>query len=141
MKINEIVLAPIVDFPMDHVERLLTLNPKQVGTIDQFQVKFLEDHDQRVLIITDGDNIAAVAGFISRINDHIWQTKNLQVFNPYKGKNLAARIYKFVKEILRKSIQSDVVQSQSARKLWTEILPKHGLNPKIFDTKTKQIKY
>lgn len=35
---------------------------------------------------------------------------------------------------MKKSIQSDIEQTESSRILWTKLLPDLGLKPKIFDT-------
>jgi len=85
--------------------------------------------------------IAAFAGFeqAPHLRADLWQAKNAQVFPPYGGKGLVGKIYKFCKENLRMSIQSDMVQSQSGEKLWTKTLPKLGIFPKILDLDTNRI--
>lgn len=110
------------------------------GRIGELWVYYTEGGDDRVLVVTDSHkNIAAYAGFISRLNGKVWQAKNLETYDQYKGQQLGAQIYKFVKEQMKKSIQSDIEQSPSAEILWTKTLPSIGLSPKIFDTATDQI--
>jgi hypothetical protein len=139
MRIDEILRISTQDFPIRNVQKLLPMTKDGYGEIDDLKVRYLESGDERIIILTNGDNIAAFAGFISRLNGKVWQAKNLQTYGEYRGNNLGAKIYKYVKEIMKKSIQSDVEQSSSAEKLWTKTLPSLGIYPKIFDTETEYI--
>jgi hypothetical protein len=139
MRIDEILRISTQDFPIRNVQKLLPMTKDGYGTIDDLQVRYLESGDERIIILSNGDKIAAFAGFISRLNGKVWQAKNLQTYGEYRGNNLGAKIYKYVKEIMKKSIQSDVEQSSSAEKLWTKTLPSLGIYPKIFDTETEYI--
>lgn len=139
MKIDEIFRISTQNFPIRNVEKLLKLTRDGYKPIDDFTVNYLESNNDRIIILTDKDKIAAYAGFISRLNGRVWQAKNLQTYNEYRGRNLGAKIYKYVKEEFKKSIQSDVEQSPSSEKLWTKTLPNLGINPKIFDTETEYV--
>jgi hypothetical protein len=141
MKIDEILRISTQDFPIRKVKQLLTLTRDGYGFIDNLVVNYTESGDHRVIILTDDRNneIAAYAGFISRMNGKVWQAKNLATYNEYKGNKLGAKIYKYVKEVMKKSIQSDIEQSPSAEILWTKTLPEIGLFPKIFDTETEYV--
>ena len=145
MNITEILMISTQDFPKRKAKEILPLTQDAYGTLDtqyQFLINYLETGDQRIIIITDtakNKEIVAYAGFISRLNGKIWQAKNLQVYPPYKGMQFAGRLYKFIKEKFKKSIQSDIEQSPSGRILWQKTLPSLGMNPKIFDTQTQYI--
>jgi hypothetical protein len=139
MKVTEILRISTQDFPIRNVQKLLSMAQDGYGIIDNLTVNYLESDDQRIIILTDKDHIAAYAGFISRLNGRVWQAKNLQTYGDYRGKKLGAKIYEFVKETFNKSIQSDIEQSPSAEKLWTKTLPELGMHPKIFDTETDYI--
>jgi len=140
MKIDEILRISTQDFPLNKVKQLLAMTKDGYGNIDNLLVNYLEEDNQRIIILTDSEKtIAAYAGFISRMNGKVWQAKNLQTYNQYIGKQLGAKIFKYVKEIMKKSIQSDIEQSPSVEKLWTKTLPNLGLYPKIFDTKEEYI--
>lgn len=140
MRVDEILRISTQDFPLRNVSALLSMASDGYGFIDDLHVWYLESDSQRIIILTDaGKNIAAYAGFISRMNGRVWQAKNLQTYGNFKGKQLGAKIFKYVKEVMKKSIQSDVEQSPSAEILWTKTLPSIGLDPKIFDTETEYI--
>jgi len=140
MKINEIEMVGDNEFPYSLAEQhRIASNP--MGMFDRnFMLNYLEEGHDRVLILTDDDRkIAAYAGFRSRINGKVWQSKNIATYDPYKGQQLAGKLYKYVKEKLNKSLQSDLEQTWAGRKLWTKTLPALGLQPMIFDTKTERI--
>jgi hypothetical protein len=140
MKIDEILHISTQDFPIRKVGQLLKFTKDGYGFIDNLTVRYAESCDHRIIILTGKNKeIAAYAGFISRINGRVWQAKNLATYGEYKGNKLGAKIYKYVKEVMKKSIQSDIEQSLSAEVLWTISLPEIGLNPKIFDTKTEYV--
>lgn len=143
MKINEIELVSDQNFPVERVKRYLEYtSPK--GILDEFTINYAELPTagilQIVIILTDVDsNIAAYAGFVSRLNGRVWQARNAASYLPYNKKALVAKLYKHIKEVWKQSIQSDDMQSLDAKKLWTKTLPDLGLNPKIFDTTTEKI--
>jgi hypothetical protein len=140
MRIDEILRISTQDFPLNKVKQLLKLTRDGYGTIDGLTINYVEDGDQRIIILTDDTNdVAAFAGFISRMNGRVWQAKNLQTYGKFVGRKLGANIYKHVKQVLKKSIQSDIEQSRAAENLWTITLPSVGLNPKIFDCQTEYI--
>ena len=140
MKIDEILRISTQDFPIRQVAKLLAMTKDGYGWIDELNVNYHESGDQRIIILTDrANNIAAFAGFISRNNGRVWQAKNLQTYGAFKGNQLGAKIFKYVRSDMKKSIQSDIEQSPSAEILWTKTLINIGLNPKIFDTKTDYI--
>lgn len=139
MKINEIELVGDQDFSIDKVKYYLSLS-SPINTLEKFVLYYLEQNDDRVLILVDDDkNIAAYTMFKIWNNGKVWQARNAQTFSPYKGQQLAGKLYRYVKEVLHKSIQSDTEQSQSARQLWINTLPSLGLKPMIFDTKTELV--
>jgi hypothetical protein len=140
MRVDEILRISTQDFPINKVKQLMKFTKDGYGTIDDLIVNYAESGDDRIIILTDNkNNIAAFAGFISRLNGRVWQAKNLQTYGEYIGKKLGASIYKHVKQVLKKSIQSDIEQSPSAEILWTMSLPSVGLSPKIFDSETEYI--
>lgn len=123
-----------------NVAKLLSMAMDGYGLVDGLTVWYLETQDQRIIILTDQHkNIAAHAGFISRMNGRVWQIKNIQTHGDFRGRQLAAKIYKYVKEIMKKSMQSDIEQSMSSKKLWTRTMPRMGLHAKLFDTETNYI--
>ena len=140
MRIDEILRISTQDFPLRNVDKLLSMARDGSGKIDDLDVWYLESGDQRIIILTDSaKEIAAYSGFISRLNGKVWQVKNLQTYGKHKGNKLGAKILKFVKNEMRKSLQSDIEQSPSSEKLWVITLPLLGLKPKIFDTETEYI--
>jgi len=140
MKINEILRISSQEFPIRNVKQLLSMTKDGYGFIKNFTVNYLEQEDERVIILTDENkNIAAYVGFISRMNGKVWQVKNLQTYAPYKGQHLGAEIFAWVKREFKKSIQSDIEQSPGAEILWTKTLPELGFDPKIFDCETQYI--
>jgi hypothetical protein len=140
MRMDEILRISTQDFPIRKVKHLLSFTKDGYGFIDNLVVNYAESSDHRIIILTDKNKeIAAYAGFISRMNGKVWQAKNLSTYGEYKGNKLSAKIYKYVKEIMKKSIQSDIEQSPGAVILWTKTLPEIGLNPKIFDTETEYV--
>ena len=140
MKIDEILRISTQEFPIHKVRQLLQMTKDGYDDIDELTVNYLESGNERIIILTDRNkNIAAFAGFISRMNGKVWQAKNLQTYNQYKGKQLGAKIFKYVKDTMKKNLQSDVEQSPSAEILWTKTLPGLGLHPRIFDTETDRI--
>ena len=140
MRISEILRIPTQHFPEHKVKHILQYAIDDKGEIDGLRVHYLEHNDERIVILTDSNGtIAAFAGFISRLNDKVWQAHNLQTYNQYTGNKLGAKIYKFAKESLKKSIQSDIEQSSGSENLWINTLPSLGLHPKIFDTESQYI--
>jgi hypothetical protein len=140
VRVDEILRISTQDFPLNKVKQLLKLTRDGYGTINGLTINYVEDGDQRIIILTDDTNdVAAFAGFISRINGRVWQAKNLQTYGKFVGRKLGANIYKHVKHAFKKSIQSDIEQSRSAEILWTKSLPSVGLSPKIFDSETEYI--
>lgn len=140
MKISEILRISTQNFPLRSVGKLLAMAKDGYGVIDELAVNYLENSDHRIIILVDkSNNIAAYAGFISRMNGRVWQAKNLQTYGTFQGQQLGAKIFKYVKDVMKKSIQSDIEQSPSAEKLWAKTLPSLGLHPKLFDTDTEYV--
>jgi len=137
MKINEIVTVYNVEFPKDQVIDLLK-KTQQIGHLDNLAVHHATLNNDHILILTDNNNPAAYAGFISRKNNTIWQAKNAQTYDPYKGKNLVAKLYKFAMSQFDVSLQSDMEQTAQAKKLWTQTLPGIGVKPMILDVETEK---
>ncbi len=139
VKLTEIDLVPEQSFSIEQVKKILA-KARPLGIEDGFVIYYFEANDERCVIFTDqNSSIAAFAGFISRMNGKVWQAKNVETYLPFKGKQLAGKLYKFVKEVMKKSIQSDKEQSLSGAKLWTRTLPALGLKPMIFDTVTQNV--
>lgn len=139
MKINEIELIPTQSFSKKIVSTWLKKSTPK-GTLENFIINYVEYGDQRGIILTDEhNNIAAYAGFVSCLNGKVWLAKNVNSYAPFKGQKLGAKIYQMVKTEFKVSIQSDMYQSLSAKKLWMATLPSLGLNPMIFDTETNRI--
>ena len=140
MKINEIEMIGDVEFPYGEAVKRLALASPQGMFDSQFMLYFAERGNIRMLLLVDNSkNVAAIATFASRLNGKIWQTKNVASYDPYKGQQLAGKLYQYVKEKLNKSLQSDTEQTWAGRKLWTKTLPALGLRPMIFDTQTERI--
>jgi hypothetical protein len=140
VRVDEISRISTQDFSLNKVKELLNLTRDGYGTIGGLTINYVEDGDQRIIILTDDANdVAAFAGFISRMNGRVWQAKNLQTYGKFVGRKLGANIYQHVKRAFKKSIQSDIEQSPSAEILWTKTLPSVGLSPKIFDSETEYI--
>jgi hypothetical protein len=139
MKINEIELVGDQTFSLSTAEHYLSM-ASPLGVAGEFTVYYAEFDDARVaMFVDDKKQVAAYAGFHSRLNGKVWMARHAQVFPPYEGKNLMGKLYKYVKETLKKSIQSDIYQTYAGKKLWTTTLPALGLHPMIFDTKTEHI--
>lgn len=139
MRINEIELVGDQDYPLSRVEYYWAISAP-VGVLENFNVGYIEDGDIRAILLADQNSqVAAIAVFSPWNNGKVWQARNVQTYSPYKGNMLGGKLYKYVKEKMHKSIQSDTEQSYSGKKLWVDTLPKLGLFPMIFDTKTERI--
>ena len=140
MKIDEIELVSIgQSFPIELVEKHLQ-DSTPIGMIKNFVVYYKERNDQRILILADNTHqIAAYTGFRVRLNGRVWQAKNAASYSPYSGQGLVGKMYQFIKQQLKKSIQSDEEQTVDGQKLWTKTLPGLGLLPMIYDTETGHI--
>jgi hypothetical protein len=134
--IKEILEIPDQSFPIDQVKNILSLC-NQIGTIENYSVNYLENESERFLVLTQEFEIVAFVGFESKINDTVWQIKNIQSY--CAGKLLSAKLIQFTLKTLRKSVQSDLEQTSSAKHMWLNSLPSLGLHPKIFDNKTEYI--
>jgi hypothetical protein len=145
MKINEIIVSEIeliggVEFPKDQAQQRLSISSPYGKFNDELYVYFLSDGDVRIVTLADDEeHVAALASFISKNNDSIWQAKNIATYHPYKNQKLAANLYKYIKTQFRKSLQSDYEQTVSGAKLWTKDLPSVGLFPMIYDHATDRI--
>jgi hypothetical protein len=139
MKITEILRISNQNFPKQNLLKILEKTTPHGELESGIDINYTEEGSDRVIILTHNKDIVAYAGFITRLNGKVWQAKNLQVYPPYNGRQLGAKIYKYVKEQLKKSIQSDIEQSSAAEILWTKTLPAIGLTPRIFDTETDMI--
>lgn len=131
-KIDEIEYAPSNNFPVEHAQKILD-NSTPIGKISNFIVNLYEEAEEKFIILTYKNKIAAFAGFAVFQTDDNWQAKNVQTYAPYKNQQLAGKIYKFVNKELGKTVLSDFRQTMSGQKLWSETLPSLGLNPKIYD--------
>ena len=140
MRIQEIELVSIGNsFPQNLVAQHLE-SASPIGKLEEFIVYYKEHNDQRIVILTDSkNNVAAFAGFRTRLNGKVWQAKNAASYNPYKGLGLVGKLYLYVKQQLKKSIQSDVEQPVDGAKLWSKTIPSLGLTAKIYDTETGYI--
>jgi len=137
--IQEIELIGDVEFPKSAAELRLQLAVPH-SKLGDFIVYFHSDDDIRLLFLVDSKKqLAAIAFFISKMNDRVWQAKNTATYEPHRGKKLAAQLYKIVKTDFHKSIQSDLEQTSAGAKLWTSDLPDIGLAPKIYDHTTDRI--
>lgn len=140
MKVDEIELVNIgQSFPVSKVREFLVRSSPS-GRLGDFVVNYVESGNHRGIILTDqpGD-IAAYAGFVTRLNGRVWQARNAVVYDPYRGQSLMGKLYQMVKQQLNKSIQSDTEQTVDGMKLWTRTLPSMGLQPMIYDTETGHI--
>ena len=140
MRLSEIETMGDAEFPYENAERILSdASPK--GAFDnQFTLFYAEDRDVRSLLLVDDDKkVAALATFISRKNGSVWQSKNVATYPPYTGLKLSGRLYKYVKDNLHVSIQSDYQQTWSGKRIWTKILPSLGMKPMVFDAETEKI--
>lgn len=91
MKIEEILLINSQEFPESQVKHILQHSN---GKIDEFYIHYVENTDERFLILTDTDeNVAAFTGFIVRFDGRVWQAKNAQTYGEYSGRRLSAKIY------------------------------------------------
>jgi hypothetical protein len=139
MKIDEIEMVGDLEFPYSEAEKRLAVSSPR-GSFEQFILYYAEQGNVRTLILVDDEKkIAAIATFVTHINGKVWQAKNVASYSPYKGLQLAGKLYKHVKEKFVKSIQSDNEQSWAGRVLWTKTLPALGMKPMVFDTKTERI--
>jgi len=138
MRLDEIIKLPDQDIPYGEVlDKLEVSNPR--GTLEQFTVNYAEDRRKCWVILTDSGEMAAFAGFI--ISDDGWSLQNdsMLTMPKYRGMNLMAKLFKFIKEEWSMSIYSDYRMTQSGYTVWTAGLPKLGLSPMIIDTETEQI--
>lgn len=140
VQIQEIELVNIgQSFPVDQVKKFLDQSSPN-GMIDGFVANYIESGNHRGVILTDTDgNIAAYAGFRTRLNGRVWQAKNAVSYDPYRGRALVGKIYRMVKQQLGKSIQSNTEHTVAGMKLWTKTLPSLGLSPRVYDTQTGHI--
>jgi hypothetical protein len=142
MRIDEILLVPEQNFDKKEISKHLLNSKKFADKFPydplNFDVNYQNNGKEVIIILTDNDDIVAFAGF-SVISASLWQGRNIQVYESYLGRNIAANLIKFVKNDIGVNIQSDIRQSQSGKKLWTEKLQTVGIHPKIFDTETNHI--
>jgi hypothetical protein len=139
MKISEIELVVVHPFSKESAEHYLSQSSPK-GVLDEFTIYYLESGDQRMItLVDDHRQIAAFAGFITRLNGRVWQARSADSYSPHKGKRLIGRIYKLIKDTYKQSVQSDTIQSYNGMKIWTKTLPSLGMHPMIFDTKTEHI--
>ena len=154
MRVDEILLIGDQEFPKSKVESYLKYpgcfqesSPFPYGPYDVFCC--VEAHTVGMILVShqgiqsndstkiSSDRIAAYASF-EHINLRgtfdVFRAKNAASYEPFKKNNLLAKLYKYVKVVLKKRIQSDIQQTTSGKKLWTNNLPKEGLFPKIFDS-------
>jgi len=142
MKIDEILIVPDQHFDKNEIAKRLRVSHKldkkfpydPVG----FDINYHNNGKEIIIILTDENNIVAYAGF-KILSQSLWQGQNIQVYEPYLGRNLGAKLIKFVKNDIKVNIQSDIRQSESGKKLWTEKLKTVGIEPKIFDTESQYI--
>ena len=141
--ISEVDLVGNNIFPLETAKRYLAQATPN-GTLGEFNIMYAEfsagDIIQIAIILTDTEeNIAAYAGFVSRLNGRVWQARAAASYPPYAGQALVGKLYKHIKDVLKKSIQSDDTQTLAGKKLWTKTLPGLGLSPMILDTQTHHI--
>jgi hypothetical protein len=138
--VDEMELVGDQMFPYEQAVKVKNL-AKFVGSFDQdLTMMYYEGGDERFLLLVDDDqNIASISGFFSRLNGKVWQAKQSATYDPYTGRRLVGKMYKYAKEQLKKSIQSDITQTYAGKKLWTKIIPSLGLTPMILDTETEHI--
>jgi len=124
-------------FSIDHIKNLL-LKSTLSGDLENYIVNYLENADARCIILTDNNtgDIAAFAAFQVRSNGRVWQGRNALVYPKYRGQKLTGKIYNYIKDHYKKSIQSDTEQTLDGQKLWTKTLPSLGLKPMIYDIET-----
>ena len=138
MKVNEIETIGDVEFPQHEATARLNLANKIDKFNHELDIYFVSQDDIRILLLAN-QQVAALASFVSRNNDKIWQAKNVATYFPYAGAKLSGHLYKYAKEKLKKSIQSDTMQTHGGKVIWSKILPSIGLNPMMFDIQTERI--
>ena len=140
MRIDEIQLINLPDavFLKQDAADLLHKSEK-IGKIKNLDLYYLKQHNHIVFVLANENNdIAAYSSFIERANQ-VWQEAGMRTYPPFKGQQLIGNLYKFIKERLYKSLQSDQQHTDSAKHLWTHTLPSLGLNPYIYDSQTAKI--
>jgi len=142
--LSEIERYPPQDFDFNIIKNVFDHSKKSTFKIDEFSLYVYVENVLTFILLVDENNknaIAAFAAFMHRpdLRTTMWQAKNSISYYPYKGKFLVAKIYKFCKEQLEWTIQSDLKQTKSAEILWSKTLPKIGINPKILDLETHRV--
>lgn len=134
----EMITLPDIMFPIENVKQFIS-SSKVIGQIEKFELYSLQNKNQIILTLADHDQEpAAYVSFIERDNQ-VWQEAGIKSYDPYKGQNLVGKLYSYIKKNLHKRIQSDFQHTAAARYLWTTTLPKMGLNPMIYNSKTGYI--
>jgi len=138
--LSEIERFPAQNFDYNIAKSMFDKSYELNYRINGFKLYSYVDNIMTTFFLFDAQNkkIAAFASFIHRpdIRMSLWQAKNSETFSPYQGNMLVGKIYKFCKEQLEWSIQSDIEQTPAGENLWKSILPKLGLYPKVIDLDT-----
>ena len=141
--IGEIEIILPVSFDPAYIASLVPHATPLRDNIDGYDLYKIHHNDELIIIAWDAKFKcpAAFAGFnhYPDIRKSLWQVKNAETFDNYKGNALTAKIYKYCKETLGMTLQSDIQQSPDAKKLWMKTLPSLGLHPKIYDTHTHKV--
>ena len=141
--LREIEIMPEQSFGQDHILQALEQATKQPTTISGYEIYLLDQDDNRLVAAWDDKNKKLAAAVIfhhqPQIRERLWIAKNTQTFPDYQGKALCGKLYLYCKKTLGMTIQSDIIQSKSAKKLWTSTLPKLGLHPKVLDLETSRV--
>ena len=142
-ELKEIEIMPEQQFGQDHILQALSHATKQKTMIDGCEIYLLDRDDNRLVAAWDDKNKKLAAAVIfhhqPQIRERLWLSKNAQTFPGYQGKALCGKLYLYCKKTLDMTIQSDVLQSRSAKKLWTSTLPKLGMQPKVLDLETSRV--
>jgi hypothetical protein len=137
MKIKEIIEVPDQKYPPDIVQEIWDKSTFTGEVIDGLDVYFYATASNAFITLAKDKEIAAIARFLVKAEERIWQAKRVQTRPNFKGRNLAAKMYIFVRDMLEQQVQSDDQQTASGATLWTRTLPSLGEHPEIYDTTAK----
>jgi len=141
--LGEIEMMPVQQFSPNEIIKWLPHATLQDQHINGCEIYLLDKDGSRLIAAWDDESkkLAAFALFVNQpqIRARLWTAKNAETFTGYSGKLLTAGLYKYCKQTLGMTIQSDMQQSPGSKQLWTKSLPTSGLYPKVLDTETNLV--
>jgi len=137
LKVTEVESVQKSIIPLDKID---INSGRKIGIVDNFDLVKSELSDSTVYFLIDGENIigAVITKIVEtpRLETYL-QTVRVYITQEHRGKNLAIKMYYYIKHFEDMNLMSDIQQTSEGEKLWQALDSKFDVG--VMDTNTGEV--